>query len=74
MKPIKEDEDPEVSLDLEFTIPKYSSVCSKCQHFKCFRKCEAFTEIPLDIWTGENTHNEPVDGDKGIIFEEFKPQ
>jgi hypothetical protein len=59
-----------MTIDKEFLIPKYSVVCSFCMHLIKFRKCNAFNEIPLDIWNGDNNHLKPLSGqDNDIIFE-----
>lgn len=55
-------------------VPVYSPVCSFCRHLNPggARKCKAFPKedsIPLAIWTGENPHTAPVEGDHGIQFE-----
>ena len=33
------------------------------------RLCDAFDEIPLEIWEGEVSHTKPYPGDRGIQFE-----
>lgn len=57
--------------DSEFSIPKYSPICTYCAHaLRQGRKCSAFDDlIPLEIWTGEHTHRTPYPGDHGIVFE-----
>ncbi len=52
----------------------YSPVCTYCKHWRAdgTRTCAAFPEedsIPWEIWTGENTHEQPHEGDNGIRFE-----
>ena len=49
-------------------------MCDKCQRLEGFRKCEAFDEIPLEIWLGENKHRSHVPGDSGLTFLPFPPQ
>ena len=49
-----------------------SPTCCDCKHadFIGKRKCTAFPDrIPLDIWCGNLSHNEPIKGDNGIVFE-----
>ena len=49
-----------------------SPICDDCRHasYTERRKCAAFpNRIPLDIWCGNLSHNEPVKGDNGIVFE-----
>ena len=49
----------------------FSPICVNCKHADIFfeRKCTAFPDgIPLDIWAGEVSHNEPVNGNHGIVF------
>jgi hypothetical protein len=49
-----------------------SDVCNRCQHFTGtwgVRKCDAFKDIPLPIWEGDNDHTKPYPGDHGIQFE-----
>ena len=56
--------------DRELRIPHVSPVCIYCRHVKRFRRCAAFKgEIPLEIWLGKNTHQQPYPGDHGIQFE-----
>lgn len=66
--------------DSELYIPLFSRVCTFCKHFLMpgkpgERHCQAFTDIPMPIWLGENNHTLPYPGDNGIQFEnvEVKP-
>lgn len=54
----------------------YSGVCLSCKHFngEMFLQnnkhtCQAFNEIPLEIWNEKNPHTSPYPGDNGIMFE-----
>lgn len=61
-----------IIIDTQFRVPQYSPVCAFCRHVdrSGVRRCTAFDgEIPLEIWTGENTHRAPFPGDRGITFE-----
>ncbi len=43
--------------------------CKWCIHYTGGRACKAFPEkIPDELWSGENLHYEPVDGDNGFRF------
>jgi hypothetical protein len=58
-------------------IPSISPVCTFCAHFDetdvLARLCKAFPNgIPLDIWVGQQNHDDPYPGDNGIRFEHFK--
>lgn len=62
------------TIDGEFAIPVYSSVCSLCKHLRIDqgRTCDAYPKrdnIPMEIWMGENDHRQPFPGDHGIRFE-----
>jgi hypothetical protein len=35
------------------------------------KRCDAFDEIPLDIWKGRISHTKPYPGDRGIQFESW---
>lgn len=48
---------------------KYSIACSFCKHYIKGYSCRAFDDIPERIWIGQNRHNKPYPGDKGIRFE-----
>ena len=62
-----------ITLDLEFSIPVYSEICSFCAHFDAHkegRTCKAFPRgIPDQIWLGQIDHTSPSEGDHGIQFE-----
>lgn len=62
--------------DREFIVPPISEICVNCINLidsGIGRKCRAFPNgIPLIIWNGENDHTSRVEGDNGILFEEFK--
>jgi len=47
--------------------------CILCAHWHSMsRQCTAFPdEIPDEIWSGDNPHTEPFDGDNGITFEKL---
>ena len=49
-----------------------SPVCNRCKHLISQRnhRCAAFQEIPMEIWQGLDEHLDPVEGDRGIHFEE----
>ncbi len=55
-------------IDKELEIPSFSTVCNYCDHITGYRECEAFKEIPLEIWNGDNKHTQSYPGDNGIIF------
>lgn len=60
-----------ITIDKGLEIPQYSPVCSFCRHAdrSMLRRCAAFAgDIPLEIWTGENTHRAPFPGDGGTTF------
>jgi len=49
-----------------------SEVCGLCKHLTDVleRQCAAFPDgIPMAIWSGQNDHRQPVEGDHGIRFE-----
>jgi hypothetical protein len=61
-------------LDRRLNLGAMSEVCSFCAHFDredpLSRRCRAFTKgIPEEIWTGQNLHTSPYEGDGGIQFE-----
>lgn len=62
-----------LSLDENMGQLVISPVCSLCKHYTPIagniRKCKAFKNIPLEIWSGEDKHTEPYPGDRGIRFE-----
>lgn len=46
-------------------------VCMGCKHYWHNNRCVAFPAgIPKAIYSGENDHSKPVEGDNGIVFEE----
>lgn len=64
------------TIDKNSSIKPYSPVCTLCKHFKHdswpvgeYPACQAFEQIPMAIWNGDNDHTQPVSGDKGIRFE-----
>ncbi|WP_213997038.1 hypothetical protein [Tepidanaerobacter syntrophicus] len=66
-----------IIIDKGLDIPVYSPVCSFCKYFDIDkfldedkRVCAAFSDdIPLEIWSGDNSHDKPYPGDNGIRFE-----
>lgn len=61
--------------DRELSVPLYSPVCSLCANLIDYgkgRKCKAFSEIPLEIWTGKHDHTKPYKGDNGIRFKKVE--
>lgn len=62
---------PDGSFILDGDWPPFSEVCTSCKHLDFEREfsCDAFEEIPKDIWFGKNKHTEPYPGDHGIQFE-----
>lgn len=44
--------------------------CLHCRHYQGARKCKAFSEVPMEIYTGRDLHIEEYEGDNGIRFEE----
>ena len=55
--------------DKEVVWGIFSDVCTFCRHKKDGYKCDAFDDIPEEIWKGINDHNRPYPGDNGIQFE-----
>lgn len=52
-----------------------SPVCGSCKHLRSVvgRTCTAFLGgIPDEIWSGQNDHTGPVEGDGGVRFEQFE--
>ena len=49
--------------------------CSKCANYITQKKCFAFPYgIPNDIWFDKIKHDKPMEGDKGIIYEDIKDE
>ncbi|BCB96789.1 hypothetical protein JZK55_17110 [Dissulfurispira thermophila] len=53
----------------------YEPPCWKCVHFdldawleKDVKRCDAFEDIPEEIWQGKNDHKEAYPGDNGIQY------
>ncbi len=62
MKVILDDRNPD--------LPLFSPVCEACQHFGGHAlHCEAFENIPGEIWRGNNNHQVPYPGDRGIKYD-----
>lgn len=61
-----------MEIDVGHEIPRYSDVCTFCEHLLDLgkgRRCKAFKDgIPMEIWMGENKHLTPFPGDGGIQF------
>jgi hypothetical protein len=60
--------------DKELYVSRYSKICTFCIHLSKdaalgIHKCDAFENIPDEIWSGENNHQKPYPGDNGIQFE-----
>jgi hypothetical protein len=53
----------------------YSDICLNCRHYNWDRStgdsrvCDAFANIPQEIWDGKNPHTSSYSGDNGILFE-----
>ena len=46
------------------------SQCHGCKHWTGELKCKAFPEgIPIGVLANELSHEEPLPGDNGIVFE-----
>lgn len=51
-------------------IRSHQDNCLWCAHYLGERRCEAFPEsIPDPLWTGDNPHREPFEGDRGIRYQ-----
>lgn len=63
----------ELTLDKDMGNLLISPICAYCKHYSPklgkLRRCTAFENIPLVIWSGENNHKKPYPGDRGIRFE-----
>lgn len=46
-----------------------SKQCISCKHYMGAQMCEAFDDIPLDIFEGIFDHRRPYPGDRGIRWE-----
>jgi len=60
--------------DEQEVIPRISPICTYCNRLQGFRVCDAFEEIPVEIWTGANNHKRSFDRDGGLLFEQWKPK
>lgn len=52
------------------------SPCMECRfyHWRSIRTCDAFPErIPRSIWSGNDRHLLPVEGDLGLQFDPVPP-
>ena len=56
--------------DSSLTYSNFSKVCCFCKHLIAPRRCQAFEEIPLEIWEGRDKHRGPYPGDGGFQFEQ----
>lgn len=48
------------------------SPCMECRfyHWRSFGTCDAFPDrIPQSIWSGNDRHLGPVEGDHGLLFD-----
>jgi hypothetical protein len=57
--------------DKQEEVPMVSPVCTYCRRILGFRHCEAFAEIPVEIWSGENLHRTPYTGDHGLTYKKW---
>ncbi|GAQ95511.1 hypothetical protein TAGGR_2406 [Thermodesulfovibrio aggregans] len=56
----------------------YEPPCFECKYFDeeawtfyDIKRCDAFDEIPDEIWSDKNDHKNSYPGDRGIKFEEY---
>lgn len=50
-------------------IHRYQDNCRFCAHYLGGQHCKAFPlSIPADLWSGDNQHRSPYDGDQGIQY------
>ncbi len=55
----------------ESKVPVFSEICLKCRRLTdgMAKTCEAFPSgIPDEIWSGDNDHTQPYEGDGGLMF------
>ena len=43
--------------------------CWKCKYYKTKLRCDAFKEIPIEIYKNKVSHRKNYEGDNGIRFE-----
>jgi len=58
--------------DSELKIPLYSDICTGCKHLINARRreCEAFKEIPMKVWMGEDPHTSPLpEQENDIVYQ-----
>lgn len=56
--------------DRPTAISSMSPTCSFCSRLQdpFNRRCTAFENIPMQIWSGKIKHTQPYKGDNGFIF------